>query len=159
MKIKIIVASILLVAAAGCTKPLAGARMAGEVEYVSRDFAAVPNDIYYAVRWALGEGGYPVAKEDLQNGIVTSSWLPVKSDSHYAGTFGRRDLGVTNSYYQIEVQVIPGEGRTSVKVGSRVKTLVAGLKSSGGEERKVLDRIGDCLRKNEPNVTNLGIDE
>lgn len=135
------------------------AQVAKSVEYESRDYAAGANDIYYAVRWALVECGYPVANENLPDGIITTAWVPVKSDSHYVDVFGRPDYGVTNSYHQLEVQVVPEGGRTTVKVGSRFKSMLAYLKSSGFEERKVLDRIGDRLRKAEPTVTNLGIDE
>ena len=52
--IGMVLAAMLLAAGlASCTKPLASARVKPEVEYVSRTYAAVPNDIYYAARWAL----------------------------------------------------------------------------------------------------------
>ena len=142
-----------------CSKPLASARVHPDVDYKSRDFAATPNDIYYAARWALVTAGYSVASENLQDGVILTSWVPVKSDSHYMPLFGRPDYGVTNSYHQLEIRIEPGEGRATVRVGSRVKTLVASLQSSGKEEQRVLDGIGDFLRKNEPTLTNLGVDE
>lgn len=149
----------LLFFVSSCAKPLASAKVAKDVEYASRDYAASANDIYYAMRWALVECGYPTSNENLQDGVITTAWVPVKSSSHYVDTFGRPDYGVTNSYHQLEIQVVPDGGRTTVKVGSRVKTLVARLKSSGTEEKKILDSIGTRLRKSEPTLTNLGIDE
>ena len=48
-----------------CSKPLASARVHQNVDYRSRDYAASPNDIYYAARWALVTAGYSVASENL----------------------------------------------------------------------------------------------
>lgn len=149
----------LAAALAACTKPLASATVNKDIDFVSRSFAAVPNDLYYAVRLALQQYGYAIASENLSAGVITTTWIPVTSDSHYMPFFGRRDYGVTNSYHQLEVQIVPGEGRAQVRVGSRVKTLLANYKSSGFEERKVLGAVGDALRKGEPALTNLGLDE
>lgn len=142
-----------------CGKPMAHAHVAPPSEYFSEDYAASANDTYYAVRWALKDAGYPVEKEDLAGGVITTKWLPVTAGSHYIEVFGRPDYGVTNSYHQLEVRISPEGGRTLVKVGSRAKTLVYNLKSSGVEERKVLEYVGDYLRSSEPDITNLGINE
>lgn len=142
-----------------CSKPLIDARLVERVEYYSRDYAALPNDVYYAIRWALKEHDYPVDKEEMQTGTLLTSWVPVTSDSHFVPVFGRRDYGVTNSYYQLDVQVVGGEPRTVVKVASRAKGLVSNLRSSGIEEKKILDGIGNYLRKQAPDITNLGVNE
>ncbi|MFH0800119.1 MAG: hypothetical protein V2A66_08075 [Pseudomonadota bacterium] len=158
MKGRIAILCVLL-AAFGCSKPLASARVRADgVEY-SRSYAASANDVYYAAKWAFVKAGLSVANENLQDGILTTTWLPVSSDSHYVEIFGRPDYGVTNSYYQIEIKIVPGGGRTEVRALSRVKTIVARLKSSGIKENEVLESIGDALRKGEPTVTNLGVDE
>ena len=158
--IGMVLAAMLLAAGlASCTKPLASARVKPEVDYVSRTFAAVPNDIYYAARWALVEAGYSVGSENLADGVLTTAWQPVRSSSHYIPLFNRKDFGVTNSYHQLEIRILPGDGRAEVQVGSRMKTLVSSLRSAGTEERRILDDIGSYLRKGEPTVTNLGVDE
>lgn len=145
--------------AAACSKPLISATVKGDVEFVSRDYAAVPNDLYYAARWALLQRGYPIGSENLQEGVLTTAWVPVGATSHFLPLFGRQEYGTTGSYHQLEVQIVPGEGRAEVRIGSRMKTLAAQLKSSGTEERRILDDIGAYLRKGDPNVTNLGLDE
>lgn len=148
-----------LALAPACTKPLAYAKVVEPQATVSRDYAATANDAYYAIRWALDAEGLPIATENLAEGLLTTTWMPVTSDSHYISVFGRRDYGVTNSYHQLVIKVVPEGGRTRVDIGSRVQTLVSRLESSGIEEGKVLDKVGDCLRKAEPSLSNLGIDE
>jgi len=149
----------LLLLLAACGKPMAHAHITPPSQYFSEDYAASANDTYYAVRWALKNAGYPVEKEDLPGGIITTKWLPVTAGSHYIELFDRRDYGATNSYHQLDVRISPEGGRTLVKVGSRAKALVYNLKSSGVEERKVLEYVGDYLRGSEPDITNLGINE
>ncbi|HPQ81433.1 MAG TPA: hypothetical protein PLZ86_06875 [bacterium] len=156
-----IVLSFLFLACltSSCSKPLASAKVRTGSPEVSRDYAALPNDIYYATRWALVEAGYAVALENLQDGVIMTSWEPVRSDSHFIPLFDRKDYGVTNSYHQLEIKIVPGGGRTDVKITSRVKSLAARIKSTGIEEKKILDGIGNYLRKTEPSLTNLGVSE
>jgi len=159
MRFRALIVLFVSLACVACSKPMVTGRVTSELQYVSDDFAASPNDLYYAVRWALKEAGYPVEGEDLPAGVITTKWMPVTADSHYIDTFGRPDYGVTNSYYQLEVRISAGTGRNMVEVGSRAKTVANRFKSSGVEERKVLAFVGDYLRSGEPNVTNLGINE
>jgi hypothetical protein len=155
----ILIALVVAAVSSSCSKPLISAHVSEGIQYYSDTFAATPNDTYYAVRWALKEAGLPVESEDLPGGVIKTTWMPTSSDSHYLVMFDRRDYGVTNSYYQLEVLVADKAGRTQVKVGSRVKTVVNNLKSSGEVEQRVLAEIGNFLRKSEPELTNLGISE
>lgn len=159
MRIQALALVLAAMTLAACSKPLATAHIAPDVEYIGRSYAANANDTYYAVRWALNEAGLPVASEDLTAGIITTKWVPVTSDSHYIDVFGRRDYGVTNSYYQLDLRISFDGGRAQVQAAARAKTLAARFKSSGIQERKVLDLIGAYLRTGEPEVTNLGINE
>jgi hypothetical protein len=158
MRATLLAMVVVAIFAASCSKPMAVAHT-DEVRYFSRDYAAVPNDTYYAVRWALKENDLSVAEEDLPGGIVKTAWVPVTSDSHYIEVFDRRDFGVTNSYFQLEIHLVDRGGRTVVKVGSHVKTLVNNLHSSGIVEYAVLNDIGNYLRKSSPDLTNLGIEK
>ncbi len=159
MKISILLVALIAMVCSSCSKPLVSAHVEKDVRYFSKSYAATPNDTYYAIRWALKETGHPVAEEDLPKGIITTAWVPTTSDSHFVEMFDRRDYGVTNSYYQLDIRVVDSSGRALVKVGSRVKTLVNKLKSSGEVENRLLVEIGNFLRKSTPDVTNLGVNE
>ena len=159
MKRLALIVIILAAFAQACTKPLVTANAAKEVAAFSQSYAANANDTYYAMRWALRESGIPVATEDLPKGVITTKWMPVGSDSHFLYIFERRDYGVTNSYYQLEIQLSPNGGGTLVKIASRAKSLASGLKSSGLIEEKVFAKAADFLRAGEPTITNLGVSE
>ncbi len=135
------------------------ARIVEQTDTYNMDFAASQADAIAAIKWALEERGYAIATEDARGGVITTTWQAIKSDSHYMPFFSRPDYGVTDSYYQLELRAEPLGGRTNVYVTARAKSLLSNLKSSGFEERKVLDGIGNYLRKGEPAVSNLGLEE
>lgn len=128
---------------------------------ISKVFNTDANQAYYAVQWALKTCGYPTAKEDLDNGIIESTWLASKVDSFYLSVFDRPDYGVNGAYYMLEVRIVPQEEKTQTKVEviSHVKSMVAHLKSSGINEKKILKHVADYLRKKDFKVTNVGIIE
>ncbi|PIR16481.1 MAG: hypothetical protein COV46_08060 [Deltaproteobacteria bacterium CG11_big_fil_rev_8_21_14_0_20_49_13] len=132
-----------------------------EVATVSRIFNATPNDAYYAVRWALKTDGYNINKEDLDNGMVVSGWLPSKVDSFYIDPFGpeHKDYGTNGAYYRLSIKITPEDGKTKVEVTSLVKSIVPHLRSSEIQEKKVLRKMADYLRKADIDVTNVGIEE
>ncbi len=142
-----------------CHKPLMHAKAATDVYDVEQRYETGPNTIYYAVRWALETNDYSVAEEDLRAGLIRTAWLPTTADSHYVPIFGRKDYGVTNSYYQLKIKVLPEGTHTRVLVTSHAKTVVSTLKSSGIEEGKILASMAHYLRSKEPNITNLGIEK
>lgn len=139
-----------------CTKPIAEAT-SQTMDTVSRNFNASANQTYYAVRWALSTCGYPVAYEDLPGGTITTSWIPTRAGSHYISPFGSRDYGQTGAHHQLEIRVLPSGGTTAIDVTSRVKSVVVNLHSSGHEEARVLDEVGNYLRSN-ATITNLGVE-
>ena len=128
---------------------------------VSRAFDTDANEAYQAVRWALKTSGYSITGEDLQNGVVTSGWLPTTVDSHYVDPFGgHRDYGVNGAYFMLEVKIVPMDsGQTDVQISSRVKGMMAHLRSSKVQEGSVLNKVSDYLRKPDIRVTNLGVEE
>lgn len=129
------------------------------VSTLSQNFDADANTAYSAIRWALKTSGYAINSEDLQNGIITSGWLAGKADSFYVAPFGHKDYGVNGAYYRLEFTIIPEGGETKIEISSRVKSVLAHLKSSEIEEKKILKKIGDYLRNPEIRVTNVGIEE
>ncbi|MBI2346739.1 MAG: hypothetical protein HYV03_07680 [Deltaproteobacteria bacterium] len=149
--------TLLLIVLVGCAKPLVRAS-AESMAPVARTFAADPTPVYYALRWALTRRGYPVATEDLQSGLLTTTWVPTTVDSHYVQPFQAPDYGVTPSLHQLGVRIRPeGAGRTTVEITSQCKSVAAFTQSSGREERAVLDEAGHYLRSMEVDVTNLGV--
>lgn len=148
----------LLFLLSSCTKTLSTAKSISLPAY-KQSFAANPNQIYYALRWALKAYDYPIAEEDLQNGIVKSRIVPVKATSHYVDVFKHRDFGVSGAYHQLEVRLVPQNGRTEVQVASKVQGVVKNIKSTGQEETLILTKVGDYLRSANTSVTNLGVQE
>jgi len=158
---KIFSASLFLcffVSLMGCTKTYRVATPSSP-RLIKHTFAASPNDIYYALRWALRAYGYPIAEEDLQNGVIKTRYVPVKAHSHLLDTFGSPDYGINGAYHQLEVRLVPQNGKTEVQIGSRIQSVVANLKSSGREERLILEKVSHYLRSPNVQVTNLGVQE
>ena len=154
-----IIVGILALMLGACDARHVGAQTAEDIHFYDHEFAASPNDCYYALRWALKISGYSLAKENLKEGILTTTWMPTTSDSHYMSVFAHRDYGVNGGYHQIEVRVVPQGDKTLVEVGSRVKSVTPNLVSSGVEEQRVLAEVGNYLRSEEPNISNEGIVE
>lgn len=142
----------------GCAKVFRTAEPATPQIFKKR-YEATPNDLYYALRWALKTYGYPIAEEDLQNGILKSRYVPVKATSHYVAVFGRKDYGVTGAYHQLEVRLLPAGAQTEVQIGSRIQGVVSKLQSSGREEKMIFAKVGDYLRDPNIQVTNQGVGE
>ncbi len=149
---------LLFLVPLGCTKTLSTSKPISLPAY-KKTFAATPNQIYYALRWALKAYDYPIAEEDLQNGVVRSRTVPVKATSHYIEVFHRPDFGVSGAYHHLEVRLIPKNGQTEVQVASKVQGVVKNIKSTGQEEGLILTKVGDYLRSTGSTITNLGIQE
>ncbi|MBI4238698.1 MAG: hypothetical protein HY696_09830 [Deltaproteobacteria bacterium] len=142
-----------------CAKPLVSATST-DLPPMERSFSASANEVYYAVRWAMAVRGYPVGFEDLRGGVITSSWVPTRADSHYIQPFTSTtpDYGTTMMQQQYEIRVMPAGGETTVSVTSRVKSLVANPRSSGREERALLDEMAHYLRSRDVELTNIGVE-
>lgn len=158
---KWVVVAILLVSTAACVKPALTAKEQ-TLTPVDRIFEADANQAYYAIRWALAAAGYPVGAEDLQNGLIATTWVPTKVGSQYLDPFDRheqtsRDWGNNSGYFKMAFHVQPESGKTRVTVTAYVRSVVANLKSSGEQEQLVLNKVGDYLRGADPEVTNVGI--
>ncbi|MDO8527476.1 MAG: hypothetical protein Q7T03_07310 [Deltaproteobacteria bacterium] len=143
----------------GCTKTYAVAKPTKPYMY-KQNFANSPNDLYYALRWALRTYGYPIAEEDLQNGVIKSHYVPVRAYSHYVPLYiDRKDYGANGAYHQLEVRLVPKSGNTEVMIGSRIQSIVVPMKSSGTEEHMILDKVADYLRSANVQVTNVGLQQ
>lgn len=147
-----------LLALSACTKTY---RVAKETspKLIQKEFAASPNDVYYALRWAFRSHGYPMAIEDLQNGVLKTRYVPVTPSSHYVAVFDRKDYGVTGAYHQLEARLVPRGGKTLLKIGSKIQGVVANIHSNGSEEKMILGKVADYLRDPNVQVTNQGVQE
>lgn len=152
-----------IVMALGCAKPLIHSKEQTTKNY-EKTYSATPNQVYYAIRWALAADSYPVGHEDLNNGMISTSWVPITPNSHYINPFDRtdpdtRDFGNFAGYYQLVLNVIPEGGKTRVVMNTHVRTIVHAVHSSGYQEEDVFKKIGNYLRSDEPDVTNLGVED
>lgn len=148
----------IIILFSACSKPMIKADISQPNRFYKKTFNSDKSDIYDAIKFALKANGFSVMSENKSSGYVESSWVPVRSGSHYIRVFGRDDYGVTGAFQQIIANVSDNGGSASVSVGTRTKSLVAYLKSSGVEERKILDQISNYLRKHEPEITNIGVE-
>lgn len=151
--------SAAFILCAACSSIQIEAQNEERMTFFSRSYAATPDQIYFALKWALDESDWPLATENLVSGVLETAWRPTASDSHYIDIFNEKTYGANGAYYRLEIKVEPEGGRTNVKVGSRIKAFVKNLKSSGREEKKVLDFVGNYLRRGNPTITNLGVQE
>ena len=151
---------LCLVIPFGCAKGQFTAKIK-EPKFYSRTYLEEPNAVYYAVRWALQTNGYPIESKNLEKGVLVSRWVSVTPSSHAVRLFGRVDDGVTGSYHQLEIQIASAEesGRTKVRVGSRVQSMINRIYSTGEVEELILNKISDYLRDPESKVTNMGLEE
>ncbi|PIR20939.1 MAG: hypothetical protein COV45_03495 [Deltaproteobacteria bacterium CG11_big_fil_rev_8_21_14_0_20_47_16] len=154
---------VALVLLSACAKPLIQGKDQTTKSY-EKTFSATPNQVYYAIRWALAADDYPVGHEDLVNGLISTSWVPTTPNSHYINPFDRtdpdtRDFGNFAGYYQLVLNVMPEGGKTRVVITSHVRTIVHEVKSSGYQEEDVFKKIGNYLRSDTPDVTNLGVED
>lgn len=143
----------------GCAHPLAEGRVTS-TDPISRIVPSDPNKIYYAIKWAMNECGYPLGSENLTEGILESKWVPVNPTSHYLALFRGRDYGTTGSYYKMVVRIVPIEsGKSRVEASTEVNSVIQNVKSTGEKERTMLERIAEHSRDYNIVVTNLGVEE
>ena len=156
--------AILTLFQSGCAKPAFHARTQ-EPKYYGRVYTATEEEAFSVAKFVLKTSGYPIDSEDAKEKPAVSRWVPVGADSHAVLLFGRRDYGATGSYRQLEIHVAPAsgdenmEGKVHIEVGSRVQSLVARIRSTGEQEKLILDRISDTLRPANAVVTNTGLQE
>ncbi len=107
---------------------------------------------------ALAYNGYNIQKEDDKQGFLETHWQPTTSDSHYVNFFERQDRGTVGAYHKLVLKITPRDnGSCQVEIYSLAKSIVSNLESTGIEEEKVLKKIADYTRKQNIEVTNVGI--
>ncbi len=143
----------------GCNKVLLHGRDKG-MEPVTKVFKYGADETYKAARSALARLGYKIEKEDQDKGTIRSGWRPTKASSHYVDLFDRKDYGTVGAYYHIELSIRDVSGKSEVEISAPVRSLITGrMRSDHSEERKIFSKMGDLLRKDDFDMTNLGVDE
>ncbi|MBI3541352.1 MAG: outer membrane protein assembly factor BamC [Deltaproteobacteria bacterium] len=127
---------------------------------VSRAFNAGVSDAFKAAEEVVKNAGYKIEREDEKQGSLTTGWLSTKVDSHYIDLFDKRDYGTIGAYYRLEIHVTNQDGKALVEVSAPTRSVISGrLKSSHTAEEKVLGKIADLLRREDFEMTNVGVTE
>lgn len=129
---------------------------------VEERFNTIPAQAYEAAKQALTLSGYKIAREDPKAGSLVTHWASTKSTSHYVDLFDHRDYGTVGAYYQVQVEITadPNEkGWSEVKVSAPARSVVRRIRTSHFEEKKILRKIADLLRREDFELTNVGADE
>lgn len=158
MKKMLICFCAALLSLSACTKTYTVAKPS-EPKLYKKVYSAKPNDLYYALRWAFKTYGYPIAEEDLQNGVIKSRYVPVRANSHYIDVFKHKDFGVSGAYHQMEARLLPHGDKTTLQIGSRIQGIVARIHSTGTEEAMLFEKVSDYLRSPTVQLTNQGIQD
>lgn len=142
---------------AHCGKPrLFGKEM--EIRPILKTFSVEPKLVLKSAKEALALQGYNLAREDLAHGVLETHWQSTTSDSHYVNFFNRQDRGTVGAYHKLIIKITPeGKKSSRVEIYSLAKSIISNVISTGIEEEKVLKKIDDFTRKQDIQVTNVGI--
>lgn len=154
---KILPLLLLTLLIGGCNRAIVHGRER-PIEPLSRSYPQPVDQTFQAAKQALTQLGYEIRQEDKGEGLIRSSWVSTKATSHYTDLFDQKDYGTVGTYYRVELKVTAHNGKSQVTVGLPVKSLVPHQKSTYREERRVLRKIADLLRKDDFEMTNLGVD-
>lgn len=141
-----------------CNKPALYGTLQPAQEVV-RYYQVPPAEAFRAAKESLAFRGYSLKRVDEPQMEIETYWQPSTADSHYVDVFGRRDFGTVGSYYRLLIKVAPqGSGSGSkVTITNVAKSFIANLKSSQQEEQSVFTKIDDFTRKQDIQVTNIGL--
>ena len=147
---------LILLLAAACGKPrLFGKEM--EVRPIVKIFPMESEQAIKSAKEALAYNGYNIQREDPEKGILETHWQSTSSDSHYVKFFERNDQGTVGAYHKIIIKITPKGTNSQVEIYSLAKSFIPNLLSTGVEEQKVLAKISDFTRKENIEVTNVGV--
>ena len=154
----VLIALVTLTTLSACTRVLVHSRDR-EMEPMTKLFNESVEEAYKAARSSVVRLGYKIHREDESQRTIETGWIPTKASSHYVDLFDRKDFGTVGAYYQIQLKVTERSSRAEVEVSAPVRSVVGRIKSNHTEERKILKKIADLLRKEDFEMTNVGVDE
>ena len=129
------------------------------MEPISKLFNTSLDEAYKTSKEAILRLGYRIDREDEPQKSFRTVWLSTKADSHYVDLFDRRDYGTVGAYYRLQVKVTEKQGQADVEIEAPVRSIIGRMKSSHIEEKKVLKKMADLLRKEDFEMTNVGVEE
>ncbi len=130
-----------------------------EMEPISKIYSAPVVDVYKSAHEVLTSSGYKIQREDPATGKIITGWLSTKATSHYVDLFDHRDYGTVGAYYRLDLTVVEKSGKTELTISAPVRSIVGRIKSSHEEEKRVLNKIADLLRREDFEMTNVGTTE
>ncbi len=130
-----------------------------EMKSVSRLFNTSADEAFRAGREAVTRLGYRVERENIPQKTLQTGWISTKANSHYVDLFDHQDYGTVGAYYRLELRVEESEGKALVEVSAPVRSIVGRMKSSQREEKKVLQKIADLVRREDFELSNVGAEE
>lgn len=130
-----------------------------EMEPVSRTFATSVPDALRVAKEVLLNLGYKIDNEDPAAATLKTGWRSTRASSHYLDLFDRQDYGTVGAYYRIDLRVKESSGKADVEVSAPVRSVIGRIRSSHREEKKILGKIADQLRREDFEMTNVGVQE
>lgn len=125
-----------------------------------KTFSAPPEDAFNAAKEALLSRGYKISREDKSDNTLKTAWLSTKADSHYLDLFDRKDYGTVGAYFRIVVHVTDKNGKSEVEISAPIRSIVTGrVRTSYYEEKRIFAKMTDLLRKDDFEITNVGVEE
>jgi hypothetical protein len=129
-----------------------------DMDPVVQVFPVGTDDAIKAAKEVLIKRGYFIERDDSAS--LRTKWQSTKATSHYVDLFGRKDYGVVGAYCQIVVKVTDKDGKAEVSVSAPIRGVITKrLFSSNQEEKKILKKMADAFRKEDFEITNVGVSE
>jgi hypothetical protein len=148
-----------VISSSSCTKVLLHSKDK-EHPAVSQLFNTSVEEGVKVGREALVRLGYKISREDTDPPQILTGWQSAKAASHYIDLFDRKDYGTISAYYRMKLTVEERAGRALISVSTPTRSIISGrLKTSFREERKVLRKIADLIRKEDFDITNVQVEE
>ena len=123
-------------------------------------YAVSIQEAFKAAKESLHDLGYTLEKEDESQGLIVTKWQSTKAASHYLDLFDKKDFGTVGAYYRLNVKIADKEGKSEVQVSAPVRSVISGrMQTDYSEEKKLLRKIADKVRKEDFEMNNIGVME
>ncbi len=153
MKMTLLMSVLILMT--GCNRVVVHGKVR-PLEGVTRTYQSAQEKTLEAARQTLSLLGYTIEEEGPST--LKTRWISTEATSHYTDYFDQKDYGTVGAYYRLEVSITQETGLSIVQVLAPVKSLVGHQKSSLRAEKRFLAKLGDLLRREDFEMTNVGVE-